>query len=382
VSSQKTLTLIILEKRHLANRPNSISAVSADDLYNISKSIKQDDKFVITCRTLIQVKQMKKRVVLCFPVTNEQVAELDACSDDIEVVNAGQAGIADEILNADIFVGHAKVPMPWQEVVRQGRLKWIQSSAAGLDHCLKPEVIESEIIVSSVSGLFANQVAEQTMALLFGIYRSALTFFRAYEKREFVRRPTMDFHGQTVGIIGFGGNGRRIAEVLAPWGNRILATDKYPWDKPEYVEKLVGADRLNEILPEIDCMILCVPLNDETQGMIQRDILTRMKPGSIIINVSRGPVINESDLIDALHSGHLAGAGLDVVEVEPLHPTSPLWTMDNVIISPHVGAQSKYRVPDTIRFTGQNIQRYLRGEEPLNVVDKNLGYPERKKPCV
>ncbi|MBT6723510.1 MAG: D-2-hydroxyacid dehydrogenase, partial [Planctomycetaceae bacterium] len=146
---------------------------------------------------------MKKRVVLCFPVTHEQVAELDACSDDIEVVNAGQTGIAHEILNADIFVGHAKVPVPWNQVVRQGRLKWIQSSAAGLDHCLQPEVIDSDIVVSSVSGLFANQVAEQTMALLFGVYRSSLTFFRASEKREFVRRPTLDFHGQTVGIIGF-----------------------------------------------------------------------------------------------------------------------------------------------------------------------------------
>ncbi len=324
----------------------------------------------------------KSRVVLCFPVTDEQVAELDACSDQIEVINAGQSGIAEEIMQADIFVGHAKVPVPWAEVVQQGRLKWIQSSAAGLDHCLKPEVIDSDILVSSVSGLFANQVAEQTMSLLFGVYRSALTFFRAYEKREFVRRPTMDFHGQTVGIVGFGGNGRRIAEVLAPWGNRILATDKYPWDKPDYVERLVGADQLDEILPEIDCLILCVPLNAETKGMINQSVLEKLKPGSVVINVARGPVVQESDLIAALESGHLAGAGLDVVEVEPLHPTSPLWTMENVVISPHVGAQSKYRVPDTIKFVSQNIQRFLRGEEPLNLVDKQLGYPARKKPCV
>ena len=177
---------------------------------------------------------MKKRVVLCFPVTEDQVSDLSACSDEIEVINAGQSGIADEILEADIFVGHAKVPVPWDEVVQKGRLRWIQSSAAGLDHCLKPEVIQSDIMVSSVSGLFANQVAEQTMALLFGVYRSALTFFRAYEKREFVRRPTLDFHGQTVGIIGFGGNGRRIAEVLAPWGNRILATERIESDDQPY----------------------------------------------------------------------------------------------------------------------------------------------------
>ena len=324
----------------------------------------------------------KSRVVLCFPVTDEQVAELNECSDKIEVINAGQSGIAEEIMQADIFVGHAKVPVPWAEVVQQGRLKWIQSSAAGLDHCLKPEVIDSDILVSSVSGLFANQVAEQTMSLLFGVYRSALTFFRAYEKREFVRRPTMDFHGQTVGIVGFGGNGRRIAEVLAPWGNRILATDKYPWDKPDYVERLVGADQLDDILHEIDCLILCVPLNAETKGMINQSVLEKLKPGSVVINVARGPVIQEEDLIGALESGYLAGAGLDVVEVEPLHPTSPLWTMENVVISPHVGAQSRFRVPNTIKFVSQNIQRFLRGEEPLNLVDKQLGYPARKKLCV
>ena len=306
----------------------------------------------------------KSRVVLCFPVTDEQVAELNECSDKIEVINAGQSGITEEIMQADIFVGHAKVPVPWAEVVQQGRLKWIQSSAAGLDHCLKPEVIDSDILVSSVSGLFANQVAEQTMSLLFGVYRSALTFFRAYEKREFVRRPTMDFHGQTVGIVGFGGNGRRIAEVLAPWGNRILATDKYPWDKPDYVERLVGADQLDDILHEIDCLILCVPLNAETKGMINQSVLEKLKPGSVVINVARGPVIQEEDLIGALESGYLAGAGLDVVEVEPLHPTSPLWTMENVVISPHVGAQSRFRVPNTIKFVSQNIQRFLRGEEP------------------
>ena len=116
--------------------------------------------------------------------------------------------------------------------------------------------------------------------------------------------------------------------------------------------------------------------------MINQSVLEKLKPGSVVINVARGPVIQEEDLIGALESGHLAGAGLDVVEVEPLHPTSPLWTMENVVISPHVGAQSRFRVPNTIKFVSQNIQRFLRGEEPLNLVDKQLGYPARKKLCV
>jgi len=321
--------------------------------------------------------QHTKRVVLCFPLSDSQAKQIDSTSTKIEVINAGQSRIAQEILSADIFIGHAKVPLPWEEVVEQGRLRWIQSSAAGLDHCLKPSVINSDIVVSSVSGLFANQVAEQTMALMFGVYRSSLTFFRALDKREFVRRPTMDFRGKTVGILGFGGNGRRIAEVLAPWGNRIVASDKFPWDKPAYVDQLVHSDDYESLLAEIDCLILCVPLNAETHGMINQRTLGLLKPGGVVVNVARGPVIVENDLIAMLQNGHLSGAGLDVVETEPLPPTSPLWNMDNVIITPHVGAQSENRLPDTIDFVCENLRRYLANEELLNVVDKTVGFPLR-----
>ena len=184
-----------------------------------------------------------KRIVLCFPVNQSQVKQIQDSVSEYEVVDARQENIATEILHADIFCGHTKVPTPWKKVVEQGRLKWIQSSAAGLDHCLVPAVIESEIQVSSASGLFANQVAEQTYALLFGLIRRIPGFIEASRKRVFVRTPTLDFHGKTVGIIGFGGNGRRIAELMGPFGNRILATDVFPVNKPDYVDQLLPADQ-------------------------------------------------------------------------------------------------------------------------------------------
>ena len=191
-------------------------------------------------------------------------------------MNAGQEGIAKAILDADIFCGHAKVPVPWSEVVQQGRLKWIQSSAAGMDHCLKPEVIASDIRVTSASGLFANQVAEQTFALLFGLFRKIPTFVRASEKKEFIRRPTEDFHGKTVGIIGFGGNGRRIAELLAPFGNRILATDVFSVQQTGLRRGTVcPADHLANVLPKCDVVILCVPLNDSTFHLIGEEAFCR-----------------------------------------------------------------------------------------------------------
>jgi len=316
------------------------------------------------------------RIVLCYPVEQRHLDQIAEVAAGCEIVDAGQQAIDQEILDADIFCGHAKEkPVPWDEVVRRGRLQWIQSSAAGMDHCLAPSVVESEILVTSASGLFADQVAEQTLALLLGLLRSLPTFFRAAEKNEFIRRPTRDLHYSTVGIVGFGGNGRRLAEVLAPLRVRMLATDLFPINKPECVNELWHANRLGELLPLVDVLVLCVPLTDETRGMINSAAFTKMKPDSILINVARGPVVVERDLIAALTQGKLAGAGLDVTEVEPLAPASELWNLPNVIITPHVGAQSARRIDDTTDLFCKNLRRFLNGDSLVNVVDKRLGFP-------
>src|SRR5690606_33310351 len=150
------------------------------------------------------------RIVLCYPTEERHRKQLAEAAPGAEIVDAGQERIATELLDADIFIGHAKVPVPWPEVVRRGRLRWIQSSAAGLDHCLTPEVIDSPIVVTSASGVFADPVAEQTLALLLGLIRRLPTFFRAQQRRECIRRPTGDLHDKTIGIVGMGGNGRRL----------------------------------------------------------------------------------------------------------------------------------------------------------------------------
>jgi phosphoglycerate dehydrogenase-like enzyme len=319
------------------------------------------------------------RIVLCYPLESRHHEQIvAACPPGTEVIDAGQERIAAELPSADIFCGHAKVPVPWREVVRGGRLKWIQSSAAGLDHCLVPEVIASNIVVTSASGLFADQVAEQTFALLLGLLRGLPTFFRAAQKREFIRRPTLDLHGSTVGIVGLGGNGTRIAQVLRPFKTRIIATDMFPAEidaSSGLVDAVWPADQLSRLLAESDIVVLCVPLNTQTRHMIAEKEVARMKSGSLLINVARGEVVKESALIAALRSGHLAGAGLDVTEIEPLPPASPLWDLPNVIITPHVGAQSRRRADDTTNLICDNLRRYFSGQKLLNLVDKNLGYP-------
>jgi D-3-phosphoglycerate dehydrogenase len=316
-----------------------------------------------------------RRIVLCYPVEAKHIKQIAATAPGAEIIDAGQERVAEELPSADIFCGHPKVPVPWEEVVRRGRLQWIQSSAAGLDHCLVPCVVESSIIITSASGVLANQVADHTMALLAGLLRSLPTFFRAQEKREFIRRPTRDLHGARIGIIGLGRNGRRLAEVLSAFRTTIIATDWFPVNKPPHVAELLPADAVEDILPRIDILILAAPLTDHTRGMINARRLALLPRGAIVVNVARGPLVVTDDLVAALESGHLGGAAVDVTDPEPLPPESKLWSQPNAIITPHVGGQAATRIDDMTNFFCANLARYQAGEPLVNLVDKRLGFP-------
>jgi D-3-phosphoglycerate dehydrogenase len=315
------------------------------------------------------------RIILCYPVEPRHVDQIAAAAPDYDVIDAGQERIADLLPTADIFCGHCKVPVPWDEVVRQGRLRWIQSSAAGLDHCLVPPVVESDIVVTSASGVLANQVADHTIALLSGLLRSLPTYFRAQQKREFIRRPTRDLHGARVGIIGLGCNGRRLAEVLTAFHCSVIATDWYPDLKHPNVSELLPADAVDELLPRVDILILAAPLTNDTRRMIDARRLALLPRGAIVVNVARGALVVTEDLIAALESGHLGGAAVDVTDPEPLPRESRLWDLPNVIITPHVGGQSARRIDNMTNFFCENLQRYFNNEPLVNLVDKRLGFP-------
>jgi D-3-phosphoglycerate dehydrogenase len=316
------------------------------------------------------------RIVLCYPVEPRHVARIQSVWPEAEIVDAGQERVADELPEADIFCGHAKVPVPWDETVARGRLKWIQSSAAGLDHCLVPSVVDSAITVTSASGVLAKQVADQALALLLGVLRSLPTFFRAQQRREFIRRPTRDLHGARVGVIGLGGNGRRLAKVLKAFDASIVATDWFPEVRSPWVDELLPADAVDDMLPRIDALLLAAPLTEHTRGMIDARRLRLLPPHAVLVNVARGPLVVERDLVDVLADGRLWGAGVDVTEVEPLAPESPLWDAPNVIITPHVGGQRASRIDDMTDLFCENLRRYRTGKPLANLVDKRLGFPD------
>ena len=316
-----------------------------------------------------------KELVVCYPTEDRHLQAIQRAAPDYRILVADQQTIPELIHQADLVVGHAKVPVDWDRVAASGRLTFIQSSAAGLDHCLAPSIIQSPVVVCSASGLFADQVAEQTLALLLGLLRGIPVFYRQQQKHEFVRRPTADLHRKRVGIVGLGGNGRRLAQVLSPFRVTIRATDYFPEHKPPEVEQLLPHTQLLELAAWSDMLILTLPLNASTKGIINQQVFEAMPRGSWLINVARGQCVNEGDLVEALDRGQLAGAGLDVTAVEPLPPESPLYSHPNVLITPHVGAQSGPRYDDSTRLICENLKRYLAGQPLFNIVDKKLGFP-------
>ena len=315
------------------------------------------------------------RIVLCYPVESRHLQRIQSIWPEAELIDAGQDRIAAELPTADVFCGHAKTSVPWDATVAAGRLQWIQSSAAGLDHCLVPSVVASDIPVTSASGVLAKQVADQTLALLLGVLRNLPTFFRAQQQREFIRRPTRDLFGARVGIIGLGGNGRVLAKVLRAFDASIIATDWWPNQTSPFVDEVLPADAIDDLLPRVDILILAAPLTDQTRNMIDARRLALLPTGAVLINVARGQLVVERDLVDALNSGHLCGAGVDVTYEEPLPYDSPLWEVPNLIITPHVGGQRASRIDDMTDLFCENLRRYRAGQPLVNLVDKRLGFP-------
>jgi len=320
------------------------------------------------------------RLVLGYPVESHHVERIRQTVPGMDVATARQEDLPHELLDADLFCGHVKVPVDWDRIASGGRLRWIQSSAAGLDHCMHPAVVDSDIVVCSASGVLSDQVAEHALALIGAILRKLPAFHEAQKRKAFVRQPTDDLHGKRVGIVGFGGVGRRIAELLAPYRVEIVATDYFSTQVPSHVEAVWLPDGLPDLLARSEIVILCVPLTDATRGMIGERQLAMMPIGSVLVNVCRGEVLVELALVDALRQDHLAAAAIDVACEEPPSGSSPLWDAPRLVITPHVAGQSSVRIDQMTDFLCDNLRRYQKNLPLRNLVDKRLGFPPPQAP--
>jgi phosphoglycerate dehydrogenase-like enzyme len=308
-------------------------------------------------------------------MTEARIAQVQAAAPNMRVV------VATERAEIERVLGEVEIAAGWfpHDLLPQARrLRWLQEWGAGVDWLLRqPEAAELDFTLTNASGVHAIPISEQIIGYLLAFARQLPQAIRAQERRAWKspgRKQLFELAGKTMLLIGVGAIGARTAAIAAALGMHVLGIRRNPDGQLPGVEAMYGPDRLHDLLPEADCVVLTVPLSRETQGMIGERELRAMKPTCYLINIGRGGTIDESALVRALSEGWIAGAGLDVFEQEPLPETSPLWQLDNVIVTAHYAGMTPEYDERALAIFLDNLGRYRAGEPLRNVVDKAAGY--------
>jgi len=308
------------------------------------------------------------KIVSQVELSNEEIERLKAVVSGLEVVVAPEEEREiKEIADAEIFFGRIT-----QSVFVAGKkLKWVQVFGAGVETQFFPEMVQSDIILTSTSGAYNLTMADQAFALILGISRGIAMFERKRPSKKLERtRSLRQLAGQTLGIIGLGNIGSEIARRGKAFGMKVIAADIREMECPDFVDRLCRLDKMDEVLENADYLVVIVPLTDKTKGMIGDTEIRKMKPTAHLINIGRGPIIDEPSLINALKTGIIAGAGLDVFFTEPLPPESEFWEMENVVMTPHIGGLSPETRAMSFEMFLDNFKRYINDEPLISLIDK------------
>lgn len=293
--------------------------------------------------------------------------------------------------SAEILYTGRGVPTPEQAP----RLRWIQLYSAGINHVAKEPIVQLENVeVATASGIHATPMSEFCLAMMLAFTYKLPRLLQQQARAEWIDDRETAFNpvplrGQTLGIVGYGSIGRELARAADALGMNVLAVKRdvmHPADEDAYHEpgtgdpegeiplRLYPPQALASMAKECDCLVVTSPLTDATRHMVDATVLKGMKKTAVLINVGRGPVVDEAALIEALQAHRIGGAALDVFEQEPLPADSPLWKLDNVIIAPHIsGSFSTYDEKAALLFV-ENLERYLDGRPLLNRVQRERGY--------
>ncbi len=327
-------------------------------------------------------------------VEPERLSALRASAPSAEWVNAPDPAAAlASMPGADAFLGKITPEL----LARADRLRWVQSFTASLEHYIFPELVGHPCALTNTRGLFGDVVADQVMGYILCFARNLHTYVRRQVEHRYepvggesarvsfasgpgtinsIDRGTIYLPSATLGIVGFGGIGSGIARRALAFGMKVRAVDRHPGNKiiPEGVESVEGMDRLAALLAWSNFAVIAAPHTPETAGRFHTGTLAHLRPTSYLINIGRGAIVVLDDLVAALHAGRLAGAALDVFEVEPLPSDHPLWDFPNVIITPHTAGYSPVIAARHLATLVENVRRFVRGEPLANVVDKALWF--------
>ncbi|MDR3619994.1 MAG: D-2-hydroxyacid dehydrogenase [Paludisphaera borealis] len=313
--------------------------------------------------------------VLVPAMPTEELSDLQAAAPGIElVVCRSEDEAVANAADADASYGFISA-----RVLRAGKsIRWVQQPSAGVEHLIEiPELVEHDILLTNMQRAYAPEIADQAIGYLLALTRDLGHFLKAQEGRRWsAKRQGVvldELAGKTMLVIGLGGIGSEIARRAFGFGVRVLATDPKVLERPLFVDELHRPDTFHDLLPRADVVASAVPLTKASRKMIGSHEFGLMKQGVVLINVSRGKVVDTDALVAALDSGRVAAAGLDVTDPEPLPDGHPLWSR-NVIITPHTAGQSPGGERRRREVLRENLRRFAAGESLLNIVDKKAGY--------
>lgn len=299
---------------------------------------------------------------------------------ELKVVRfSSRDGREEEFDDTDILFAWSLKP---EQFLRAKKLRWIHCPAAAVNPLMFPELVNSNVILTNGREVHGAVVAEQVIAMICALARNFPKAMRLQAQhvwgQEKMWRETpcpRNLGGATLGLVGVGAIGRRVAKYAVALGMRIIATRDDPRkEKPESVEKVYAANELPKLLAESDYVVLSAPVLASTQKLMHKETLAAMKPDAYLINVGRGALVDEQALADAIRNKKIAGAALDVFDKEPLPADSPLWDLENVLITPHTGGISEKAWERQYTFFSENLRRFMDGKPLLALVDKQKGY--------
>jgi len=330
-------------------------------------------------------------ILVAMDFSDEILQEIRALAPHIHVERHVRDIPEDAWKDAEILYTGNRFPQPGQAP----NLRWIQLHSAGANHALKHDTIQDgDITVTSASGIHATQIANYCMMMILA-FQFQLPGMMAYqrqntwpEKQYEIFRP-VDLNKKTVGIVGYGSIGRELARLAKSFGMTVLASKRslkhLQESETDYSEgegdpegtipeRIYPSEATATMASASDFLVVTLPLTDATRHTVNADVFAAMQPSSVVINIGRGAVIDEQAMIAALQKGQIAGAGLDVFEEEPLPEASPLWQMENVLISPHISGNSASYNEKAARLFISNLERYLQKKPLMNVVNREIGY--------
>jgi phosphoglycerate dehydrogenase-like enzyme len=302
----------------------------------------------------------------------------DAFPDFIVIQLQSYDRVPEEIVDTDVFIGWSLRPEQFRIAKK---LRWIHSPAAAVHQLMYPELINSNVILTNSTSVHGPVVAEHAIAVTLALAKRLPQAMQYQARRIWSQDLLWNEHprprevsGATVVVVGMGGIGCEFAMKAKALGMKVVAVRGNPAKGAGPADAVYGPDQIEEVLPQADFVLLCTPVTPKTEAIINKERIEKMKFGAYLINVARGLLIDDAALVQALQERRIAGAALDVFDEEPLPPTSPYWSLDNVLITPHTAAVTEKLWERHYDLIVENLNRLLAGKPLLNEVDKHRGY--------